>query len=290
MKLLQRLAGLTVASGIVLAPGLAIGLPTGAAPGFAGHTTLADGTPRTCAVGGCHASSELNAGTGSLRVDAPADLGGGTRATITVTLDNQTPQAPGTDRRRQGFEATVRDPDTGDLWGTLVVSDPAHTRYTQGSQAYVTHTEAGNAQTSWTFGWDPGTARTGRARVYVASVAGNGAGSDGDYVYAVTADVLVAPVAGEPRPEAAFSVSAPRPNPVPAGAVAVLDLSLRQPGAVAVRLVDGLGRTVREVAQGARGPGATPVAVPTGGLAPGVYFVVVEGPGGRRTVPLAVAR
>ena len=290
MKLLQRLAGLLVVSGIVLAPGLAIGLPTGAAPGFAGHTNQSDGTPRTCAVSGCHASFELNTGSGSLQIDAPVDLGGGQRATITVTLDNQTPPAPGVERRRQGFEATVRDPDTGDLWGTLVVTDPDGTRYTQGSEAYVTHTEAGNAQTSWTFDWNPGTARTGRARVYVASVAGNGAGSDGDYVYAATADVLVAPVADEPRPELAFSVSDPRPNPVRSGGVAVLDLILRQPGAVSVRVVDGLGRTVREVVRAERGAGETPVTVPTDGLAAGTYFVVVEGPGGRRAVPLAVAR
>ena len=290
MKLLQRLAGLTVAAGVVLAPGLAIGLPTGANPGFAGHTNLPDGTPRTCAVSGCHASFELNAGAGSVQVDAPAGLAGGQRATVTVTLDNQTPQAPGTERRRQGFEATVRDPETGDLWGTLVVSDPQNTRYTTGSEAYVTHTESGNARTAWTFDWDPGTARSGRARVYVASVAGNGAGSDGDYVYATTVDVLVAPVAEEPRPEASFSVSAPRPNPVRSGQVAVLDLRLRQPGAVSVRLVDGVGRTVRQLAHVRRGAGATPVTVPTDGLAAGTYFVVVEGPGGRRAVPLAVGR
>ena len=290
MKLLQRLSGLTVAAGIVLAPGLAIGLPTGANPGFAGHTNQADGTPRTCAVSGCHASFELNAGTGSVHIDAPADLAGGQRATVTVTLDNQTPLAPGASRRRQGFEATVRDPETGDLWGTLAVSDAANTRYTTGSEAYVTHTEAGNAQTVWTFDWDPGTARSGRARVYVASVAGNGVGSSGDYVYAATADVLVAPVAEEARPEVAFTASAPRPNPIRSGGVAVLDLSLRQPGAVSVRLVDGVGRTVRLIAQAERGAGATPVTVPTYGLAAGTYFVVVEGPGGRRTVPLAVAR
>ena len=289
MTILRPLAGLVVVLGIVLAPGLAIGLPGGANPGFAGNINRADGTPQTCAVSGCHASFALNSGTGGVRVDAPSGLGSGQRATVTVTVDNQTPQAPGTARRRQGFEATVRDPQTGDLWGTLVVTDGQNTRFTTGSQAYVTHTEAGNARTQWTFDWDPGTSRSGQARIYVASVAGNGAGSDGDYVYATTADVLVAPVAQEPSPEALFAVSAPRPNPVRAGDVAVLDVQLGRPGPVAVRLVDGLGRTVREVGRSERA-GATPVTVSTAGLAAGLYFVVVEGPGGRRTVPLAVAR
>ena len=92
------------------------------------------------------------------------------------------------------------------------------------------------------------------------------------------------------RPDLAFAVSPPRPNPVRAGGVAVLDLSLRRPGAVSVRLVDGLGRTVRTVAHASRGAGDTPVTVPTDGLAAGTYFVVVDGPGGRRAVPLAVSR
>ena len=292
MKVLQRLAGLTLAAGIVLAPALAIGLPSGANPGFAGNVTRSDGTPQTCAVSGCHSSFELNTGSGGIAVDAPGDLASGQRATITVTLDNQTPLADGASARRQGFEATVRDPDTGDLWGTLVLSDPDATQFAGGSpgSGYVTHTTAGNAQSEWTFEWDPGTSRSGRARVYVAGVAGNGVGSSGDYVYSTTADVLVAPVSEEPRPELAFSVSPPRPNPVRAGGVAVFDLAVRQPGGVSVEVVDGLGRTVRQLASAHRGAGETPVTVPTSGLAPGTYFVVVDGPGGRRTVPLAVAR
>ena len=290
IQLLQRLPALVVAAGIVLAPAVAIGLPQGANPGFAGDKAQADGTPQTCAVSGCHASFALDSGSGGVAVEAPSGVSGGETVTIRVTLDNQTPIAAGAARRRQGFEATVRDPATGDLWGTLALADPANTRFAAGNPGYVTHTEAGNAQTTWTFDWTPGTARQGTARVYVAGLAGNGVGASGDYVYATTADVLIAPTPREERPDLAFSVGAPRPNPVRAGGVAVVDLSLRRPGAVAVRVVDGLGRTVRTVAQAARAAGDTPVTVPTAGLAAGTYFVVVEGPGGRRAVPLAVAR
>ena len=289
MKILQRLAGLTVAAGIALAPGLALGLSSGANPGFAGNVTQADGTPRTCATSGCHDSFELNSGSGGVEVSVTRPTGGATAFGVEVTVDNQTPLAAGQTRKRQGFEATVRDPQTGDLWGTLQITDGANTRYTSGSEGYVTHTSAGSEQTSWVFQWEPG-AREGIARLYVAANAANGVGSSGDHIYSTALDVPVSGTAPEPRPELAFSVSAPRPNPVRAGGVAVLGLTLRQPGEVSVAVVDGLGRTVRQVAQASRGAGATPVTVPTSGLAPGTYFLLVDGPGGRRTVPLAVAR
>ena len=291
MKTFQRLAGLVVVAGILLAPALALSKSGGANPGFAGDITRVDGSPQTCAVGGCHSSFDLNAGPGGVQVDVATPAEGSATRRITVTVDNQTPLAAGATERIQGFEATVRDPETGDLWGTLVLTDAVNTRFASSGGAYVTHTFDGNRQTSWTFDWEPGTARTGTARIYVAGNAANhDGGTTGDYIYATTADVVIAPVTEELRPELAYTVSAPRPNPVRAGGVAVLDLSLGQPGAVAVRVVDGLGRTVREVAQAERGAGSTPVTVPTAGLAPGTYFVVVEGPGGRRTQPLAVAR
>ena len=291
MKIFQRLAGLTVAAGIVLAPGLAVGLSSGANPGLAGNTNQSDGTPRTCATSGCHDSFDLNSGTGSVTVSAPDNaVAGAGPVTISVTVDNTTPLSPSASAKRQGFEATVRDPQTGDLWGALQITDQVGTKYTNGSDAYVTHTSAGSAQTTWTFDWTPGAERSGIARVYVAANAADGVGSNGDYIYSTTADIAISSTAQESRPELAFSVSAPYPNPVRRGAVSVLDLTLREPGDVSVRVVDGLGRTVRRVARAGRSVGSTPVTVPTDGLAPGTYFVVVEGPGGRQTVPLAVAR
>lgn len=289
MPLLPRLAGLTVVAGIVLAPGLALGLSSGANPGFAGNTRASDGTPRTCATSGCHDSFDLNAGSGGVSVSVVTPTDGSSARGIEIALDAQTPVADGAERTKQGFEATIRDPQTGDVWGTLQLTDPTHTRYTAGSEAYVTHTREGNAQTSWRFDWEPG-ARRGVARLYVTANAGNGDGSPGgDYIYAATLDLPVSGTAQDAPPEVAFSVGDPRPNPVRAGRVAVLDLALREPGPVSVRVVDGVGRTVRHLAA-ARSTGQTPVTVPTGGLAPGTYFVVVEGPGGRRTLPLAVAR
>ena len=100
----------------------------------------------------------------------------------------------------------------------------------------------------------------------------------------------MAPVAAEGAPEAAFTVSAARPNPVRTGGIARLALSLDRPGAVAATLVDGVGRTVRRLAEADRAAGDSPLDVSTEGLAPGIYLVVVDGPGGRRTQPVIVAR
>ena len=272
---------------VVFHPSPAAGKSSGANPGFAGDKMGPTG-PQTCTL--CHSTYELNQGTGSLTVDVAGTVGPGARVPITVTLDNQTPPAA-EGSARQGFEATVRDPETGELWGRLLLADGTNTKYAGdgafADTSYVTHTLAGTAQSTWTFEWEPGADRSGAARVYVAANAADGNGtSSGDYIYATTVDVVVGEVASAPAPEAAFRVGAPRPNPVPRGRVARLELSLDRPGAVSAVLVDGLGRTVRPL-RAARA-GVSALDVPTAGLATGTYFVVVDGPGGRRTQPVVV--
>ena len=285
-SLLAGAAAVALAAVVVLTPSSAIGKSSGANPGFAGDVAQFNGGAQTCVL--CHGSFELNSGSGSLTVDVAATVAPGETVPITVTLDNQT--TPATEGSgRQGFEATVRDPETGELWGRLVLTDAVHTKFAGDAvpdTSYVTHTLSGTAQSTWSFDWEPG-GRTGTARVYVASNAANGNGtSSGDYIYATTVDVVVGEVASAPTPEAAFRVGAPRPNPVPRGRVARLELSLDRPGAVSAVLVDGLGRTVRPL-RAARA-GVSALDVPTAGLATGTYFVVVDGPGGRRTQPVVV--
>lgn len=278
-------AGALALVGLLLAPPPAVGSSHGAGPGFAGDQADV-GEVRTCAT--CHSSFELGSGSGSVTVDAPAGATVGEPVTVTVTVDNQTDPAPGA-ARRQGFQATVRDVGTGDRAGTLALLDAASTRFSSSGETYVTHTTGGTSQTSWSFEWTPDA--DGVARVYVAVNAADGDGtSAGDRIYAATADVLVGPVVSEPAPAAAFSVGDPSPHPVRAGRTARLAVGLEAPGSVTVRLVDGAGRVVREVLRGDRPAGPLEVTVGTGGLATGLYFVVVEGPGGRASRPLVVAR
>jgi hypothetical protein len=282
-------AVLALSALVVLAPAPAASKSSGAIAGFAGDPG-SNGGDRACAL--CHSSHELNAGDGGVTVEVAAMVEPGATVPITVRVDNQTvPASEGS--RRQGFEAAVRDAETGELWGTLILTDATATRYAEGDtdSTYVTHTLAGTASTEWTFVWEPGLERSGTARVYVAGNAADGNGSSsGDYVYTTTADVVVAPVAAEGAPEAAFTVGAARPNPVRAGGTARLALSLDRPGAVAVTLVDGVGRSVRRLAEVDRAAGGASLDVSTEGLASGIYFVVVDGPGGRQAQPVTVAR
>ena len=266
------------AATFVLAPSPVQGKSTGASPGFAGNVTLSSGGPQTCAV--CHSSFALNSGGGGVTISAPETAAPGETVTVTVTVDNQTGGDP-----RQGFQATVRDA-AGDLHGALVVTDAAGTKLV-GSDDYVTHTNT--APSTWSFDWTVGE-EAGVARIYAAGNAANGnGGTSGDRVYTALAEVAVAATDAETAPDPTFTVSAPRPHPVRTGAPASVTVSLGRPGAVAVRLVDGLGRTVRTLAE-VEGAGPLPVRLETAGMAPGPYFVVVDGPGGRRVQPFVVVR
>lgn len=299
MSVLARLRSFLVLSSVAalvavvaLSPAPAEGRSTGSSPGFAGDVARSDGSPQTCAV--CHSSFDLNSGTGSVGIDAAATAEPGQTVPVTITLDNQTPPtAEGS--ARQGFEVTVRDPATGEVWGRLLLADVSNTRYAGSASdpdtTYVTHTLGGSSQTTWTVDWQPGAERSGTARIYVAGNAANGNGTtSGDYIYATTADVVVAPVATPPSPSAGFAVGAPHPNPLRAGRRARLDVAMERPGDVTVTVLDGVGRAVRPPERWARPAGDAVVEVNTDGLAAGLYFVRVEGPGGRQTQPLAVVR
>ncbi|MEM7789605.1 MAG: choice-of-anchor V domain-containing protein [Bacteroidota bacterium] len=261
---------------------------SGAPPGVAGD--LLDGADvRTCAI--CHSvPSGVDPG-GSVAIDAPASVAPGETIRLTVTVDNQT-EAAGT--RRQGFQAIVKDPASGEAVGSVTLVDP-NTRFSgfgATDTVYVTHSAPGTSATSWTFDWTAPTADVPASyRVYAAGNAANGnGGTGGDWIYATTADIAAAGVSVEGVPEAAqFDVSAPAPNPV-AGRLAHVEVEMDTAGDLSLAIVDGLGRLVRSVASGPRAEGRHRVEVEVDGLTAGLYFLVADGPGGRRTQPLAIAR
>lgn len=290
LRLLVALA--VVAATYAVAVGPAATYSGGAPTGFAGDFTDPDGSPLACTA--CHTAFALGSGDGGVEVEAPAVVAPGETARITVTVDNQT-DAASEGSRLQGFQATVKDPATGRPVGRITLIE-AGTKYAgvgaPGDTVYVTHAPGGTAQTSWSFDWTAPTAGASpTVRLYVAANAANGDGeSSGDHIYATTVDLATASVAAEPPASApTFDLAAPYPNPV-AGDRAAADLTLQAPGAVDVALVDGLGRRVRVIASGDFGAGRHRVEVGVDGLGPGTYFVVVDGPGGRRARPLVVGR
>lgn len=289
MTILRGLAGFLVAAGaLVLAPLTALTYTGGAPAGFAGDISGSSG-PQTCAV--CHSTYALNSGDGGVSIQAPAQFAPGETIQITVSVDNQTTPSAGA-ARRQGFEAAVKDPATGEHVGTLQIVDAADTHFAQGNPSYVTHTSGGTARTSWTFAWTAPVSEVSAAvRIYAAgNAADGGGGSAGDHIYTTTADLALSSVATAEPPDAVpFDLGVPMPNPVRGGR-ARLDLTLAEPGVVSVRLVDGLGRLVRHVVEREWTASTHLVAVRVEGLAPGLYFVVAEGERGARTQPLVVAR
>lgn len=281
---------------VLATPRVGATYPTGSPGGFAG-SNVDDGVVRTCATSGCHDSYPLNSGTGGVSIDVPTGVQPGQTVTVTVTVNNTTTGAEGSETGpRQGFEAAVSDA-SGMSVGVLTITDAAHTRKTFGGDPTITQTIGGTTVSSWTFDW---TAPDAPAEVtfYAAgnaanggSLPGQGNNASGDYIYTTTAPVLVNTTATDdaPHAQARLTLSAPHPNPVRTGATAVR-LTLPEAGPVRVRLVDGRGRTVRRVLDERRAGGASDVLVRTDELAPGLYFVVAEAAGRRTVQPVSVVR
>ena len=280
---------------VLVAPPPAATYPTGSPGGFAGNN-IDDGVVRTCNDSGCHESYAVNSGTGAVRIDAPSGVQPGETVTLTVTVDNTTTPAEGSATgRRQGFEIAARDDDNNSA-GDFTITDAAHSRLLFGGDPGVTHTIGGTLQPSWSFEWtapdEPGT-----VTLYAAgnaanggSLPGEGNNASGDYIYITQATVRVGGTAAEaPAAAPRLALGAPHPNPVRAGRAAVR-LTMPEAGQAQVRVVDGRGRTVRRVADGVRAAGESSVLVATDGLAPGLYFVVVEAAGGQAVQPLTVVR
>ena len=97
----------------------------------------------------------------------------------------------------------------------------------------------------------------------------------------------VRPVARDAGPASGALALSVRPNPAADRLTA--EITLAHPGAVRLRLVDVLGRTVRDVTA-TRPAGAAALAVPLGGLAAGLYVVRVEAAGAHATQTVTVTR
>lgn len=279
---------------VLATPQDAATFPFGSTGGFAGNNSdpdpLGNVVVRTCADRSCHASFPLNSGTGSVSIDAPSSVQPGETVTITVTVDNTTPAAPGSATGpRQGFEVAIRD--EANNAGTFTITQAETSRLLFGSDPGVTHTVGGTLVPSWSFDWTaPMT--PGLVTIYAAGNAADGNGNNiGDYIYSTTEMVAVGSTTSSETatPQVSLELGAPHPNPVRTGATSVR-LTLPDAGAVRVRLVDGRGRTVRRVVDERRGAGESHIVVQTDGLAPGLYFVVAEALGRKTVQPVSVVR
>ena len=285
MRFVYGLTGLLLVLAFVGSPVLVMSFSGGAPPAATGSpVSLATGIG-TCT--GCHNSFELNSGTGSVTINAPATFTPGETVTFTIAVDNTTPPANGTDVR-QGFEVSVEDDAAVAHVGSLVVLDDVNTRFADPN--YVTHTTAGTTQTTWTVGWTAPEEAPSAVTIYAAGNAANfGDGLSGDYIYTnsftMTRGVVANEAAAEPL---AARFDAVFPNPF--ATTATVAYTLDRPLDVTVTLYDGVGRVVRVLEAGTRGAGPHTVAVEANGLAAGTYFVQIRSEEGTEFRPLTVSR
>jgi hypothetical protein len=278
MNLLRYAAGTALALVVAGYPFLALTYSTGAPAGFSGPE-------QDCSA--CHNSFPVNSGTGSVTITAPPTFTPGVPVPITVTVVNTTPPNPDV---RQGFELSTRDAATpATRVGTYVV-DGTTVQNAQGSPDYVTHTEAGNALTTWSFNWVPPAVAPEQVRMYAAGNATDGNGNPTeDYIYTTSVTIDRSTVAGEAGPEAlALRVGAVSPNPVRRSAVVAVTLAESE--RLTARIVDAAGRTLRTVADAQAGAGASMLRVSTAGMSAGPYLLVVEAGGARVTRRFTVVR
>lgn len=287
MRFVYGFASALLALGFVLAsPSTIVSSPGGAPVPFNGGPNTSGGTNPTCTA--CHGSFPLDSGTGSVTIAAPAAFMPGETISLLVTVDNTTDPFPGGDGNQQGFLLSAQL-DDGTHVGEFVVVDADATQIV-GNGDYVTHRLEGIAQAVWSVEWTAPDEAPESVTFYVAGNAGNGGeGPGGDYIYTSDLTVPRATTSNEETTSPLVArVDAIYPNPFVSSAH--IDFTLGEAAPVTITLFDGLGRTVRVVEEGTRGPGAHTVRVEADGLPAGVYFVEVRTPTARTTRPFTLTR
>lgn len=282
MRLFYTLCAAVLVLALVLSPDLVLSNSSGAPAGSSGSPLSAIGD---CSA--CHGSFEVNSGSGGVAIDAPATFVPGETVTFTITVDNTTPPMPSL---KQGFSVSVEDDAAEAHAGTLVIVDDLHTQFAGGDEHFVTHTAAGNLQTTWTVGWTAPEDAPETVTIYAAANAANGNFSPTeDYIYTTSVAMTRETVSNEPgAAPLAARLDALFPNPF--AEAATVAYTLDRPMAVTLTLFDGVGRVVRVLEEGVRGAGSHAARVEADGLPAGVYFVRIRSEAGTEVRALTLAQ
>jgi len=145
---------------------------------------------QTCARSGCHNGTATDR-DGMITTNIPSTgYIAGQTYTITVSITQS-------GISKWGFQLSPQTV-SGDLVGSMQLTDATRTRFVGTGNKYVTHTTAGNAgaagTTSWNINWTAPAAGTGEFSFYASVMAANGNGNNsGDLVFkdnlTVTEDV-----------------------------------------------------------------------------------------------------
>jgi hypothetical protein len=152
-----------------------ISYPEGAPSGYANDVSS---NYRTCAQSGCHTGiTPVTAANATITSNIPS-TGYVPGQTYTFTAAMQSA------RTRFGFEASTQD-SLGNYKGTMVVTNSTKTKIT--GTKYITHTQSGNTQSSWSWNWVAPALGSGPVKVTGALMAANNnGGTSGDSTYKVS--------------------------------------------------------------------------------------------------------
>lgn len=153
---------------------IAISYPEGAPSGYANDVSS---NYRTCAQSGCHTGvTPVTANNATITSNIPSTgYVPGTTYTFTASVQSA--------RTRFGFEASTQD-SLGNYKGTMVVTNTTKTKIT--GTKYITHTQSGNTQSSWSWNWVAPALGSGAVKVSGCIMsANNNGGTSGDSTYKV---------------------------------------------------------------------------------------------------------
>jgi len=174
---------LTLIAIILLIAGVAhnlISSPDGAPSGYANDKSS---SYKTCATSGCHSGTAVIADTSIAKITNNIPSTGyvpGVTYTFTATVNKPA-------NVRFGFQASPQD-SVGNYKGTMVVTNTSKTKIT--GTKYITHTQSGNSQSSWSWNWIAPALGSGQVKMSGALMAANNNGStSGDSVYKVSYSV-----------------------------------------------------------------------------------------------------
>ena len=154
-----------------------ISSPDGAPSGYAYDKAS---NYRSCATSGCHSGTAVFTDTSIAKITSNIPSTGyvpGQTYTFTATVNK-----PG--YVRYGFQASPQD-SVGNYKGTMIVTNTTKTKIT--GTKYITHTQSGNSQSSWSWNWIAPALGSGQVKMSGALMAANNnAATSGDSVYKVS--------------------------------------------------------------------------------------------------------
>jgi len=138
---------------------------------------------KSCATSGCHSGTAVFTDTSVAKITSNIPSTGyvaGATYTFTATINKPT-------YVRFGFQASPQD-SLGNYKGTMIVTNTSKTKIT--GTKYITHTQSGNSQSSWSWNWVAPALGSGQVKMNGALMAANNnGGTSGDSVYKVAVTI-----------------------------------------------------------------------------------------------------